>query len=480
VTRPDGRDVHHGVRFGCAERLTSVTLTSPRVTRHPDMHDRAATAPVREGSFMHLASRLTLPRLDSARRLLVLGVSLLLAAALLPALPGGSAQAARARAIAVPAAFFGMHDTDPTSWPQAAVGSVRLWDTGVTWKDIETSAGVYDWTRLDAQVAAARAHRAEITLVLGQTPLFHVAGTARQSCALAPSAFCSRLATGSANAPREAAWTAYVSAVAARYAGQIRNLQVWNEANVVGYWNGGAAAMARLTYLTRVAVGARMRILAPAMVARSGGVFFATYWKQKVAGRSMNSLVDAVSLSLYPSATGRPEDAMTLLAASRRVLKRAKVTKPVWNTEVNYGLSAGGVGSRPRAIGVDRQAAYVARTYLLNAANRVQRTFWYSWDVTPIANTHLTTNGVVAKPGRAYGVVRSWLVGHRLQGCAKARTGTYTCAIAGKGRVYWNPARTVTVRVARNVSSRTSLYGVKARLKGGSALKVDYRPVLVR
>ena len=45
------------------------------------------------------------------------------------------------------------------------------------------------------------------------------------------------------------------------------------------------------------------------------------------------------------------------------------MTKPVWNTEVNYGLSAGGVGARPRAIGIDRQAAYVVRTYLLNAAN---------------------------------------------------------------------------------------------------------------
>ena len=77
-------------------------------------------------------------------------------------------------------------------------------------------------------------------------------------------------------------------------------------------------------------------------------------------------------------------------------------------------------------------------------------------------------------------MVRGWLVGHRLQGCTRAGSGTYTCTIAGKGRVYWNPTRTVTVRVARNVSSRTSLYGVKARLRGGSALKVDYRPVLVR
>jgi hypothetical protein len=95
--------------------------------------------------------------------------------------------------------------------------------------------------------------------------------------------------------------------------------------------------------------------------------------------------------------------------------------------------------------------------------------------------------GVPTLAGRAYALTQSWVAGARLQGCARvtrgALRGTYTCTFgAGKSvrRVYWNPTRRVTVRVAKSATTRTTLYGVTARQKGGSALKVDYRPVLVR
>ena len=32
----------------------------------------------------------------------------------------------------------------------------------------------------------------------------------------------------------------------------------------------------------------------------------------------------------------------------------------------------------------------MARTYLLDAASGVKRTFWYSWDLRGVANTDLT------------------------------------------------------------------------------------------
>ena len=37
---------------------------------------------------------------------------------------------------------------------------------------------------------------------------------------------------------------------------------------------------------------------------------------------------------------------MTLLAAVRTMLKQAGVTKPIWNTEINYGLLGGGTAKR--------------------------------------------------------------------------------------------------------------------------------------
>ncbi len=44
---------------------------------------------------------------------------------------------------------------------------------GVTWREIETSPGVYDWGLLDSYVRAAQQHHAEVTLVLAMTPSFY-------------------------------------------------------------------------------------------------------------------------------------------------------------------------------------------------------------------------------------------------------------------------------------------------------------------
>jgi len=43
----------------------------------------------------------------------------------------------------------------------------------------------------------------------------------------------------------------------------------------------------------------------------------------------------------------------------------------IWNTEVNYGLTGLPVSPTP----TKQQVANVARTYLLNAANRVERVY---------------------------------------------------------------------------------------------------------
>ena len=70
--------------------------------------------------------------------------------------------------------FFGIHDAlDLESYGRLDFGSIRLWDAGVTWRDIETSPGVYDWSRLDTLVRAAQAHHTEVTLVLAMTPSFY-------------------------------------------------------------------------------------------------------------------------------------------------------------------------------------------------------------------------------------------------------------------------------------------------------------------
>ncbi len=174
---------------------------------------------------------------------------------------------------------------------------------------------------------------------------------------------------------------------------------------------------------------------------------------------------------------------MTQLQLTKKILAKYGVNKQIWNSEVNYGVfgATGGVALLSNA----RQAANVGRTYVLNAANGVKRVHWYAWDLQGIANTRMTyaDRHTVSPAGRAFGVVRSWMVDARMEGCSRNSAGTYTCTITykyGKKRVYWNPSRTVYVRTASSATWKQGLDGVRSTINGGKLLRVSYSPIVVR
>ena len=73
----------------------------------------------------------------------------------------------------IPAAAFGQHVAGISAGAPADVElrSVRLWDTGTRWDQIETAPDQYTWDTLDAAVDNARAGGAtDVLYVLGSTP----------------------------------------------------------------------------------------------------------------------------------------------------------------------------------------------------------------------------------------------------------------------------------------------------------------------
>jgi hypothetical protein len=405
------------------------------------------------------------------RRLLAVGAAIGLGLTLLPATPASAATAP------IPASFFGMHDSSPVTWPTSPIGSIRLWDSGVTWRQIETAPGVFDFSRLDSQIDAARAHGARVLLVLGQTPRFHSTKPGlRGSYGL-----------GAASMPTQTSWTNYVAKVVRRYKGRGIDYQVWNEANVQGYWRGTPRQMATLTKLASRVINnndASAKVIAPALATRltSQRAYVRDFYALRTGGKKVSAYVDAVALNLYPLPSETPEASMKLLAAGKTLLHRAGVKKPIWNTEINYGLLGGGTA---KDISRAKEAAYVGRTFVLNAANGVKRTFWYAWDLQKLANTQLTyANGSSLAPaGRAYTVVRGWLLGSRIQGCPRDSRGTYTCTMTYSGgvkRIYWNPSRKVTVHAVKSARAWAGILGAEHVISGGEALGVGKSPIMVR
>lgn len=60
--------------------------------------------------------------------------------------------------------------SDLNDWPSSGVTHVRIWDIGVSWREIHHGVDVYDWSRLDQVVAQAQSIGAKITYVIGATP----------------------------------------------------------------------------------------------------------------------------------------------------------------------------------------------------------------------------------------------------------------------------------------------------------------------
>ena len=156
---------------------------------------------------------------------------------------------------------------------------------------------------------AARAHGATVLLVLGQTPGFHSTrpGT--------PGTY----GPGAASMPTETSWKSYVYAVVRHFKGRGVDYQVWNEANVAGYWQGTPKQMATLTRLASTIVNrndSSAKVVSPAMAVRlsSQRSWLRTFYAQKTGGKKVAAYVDVVSLNLYPLASQKPEASMTLLA----------------------------------------------------------------------------------------------------------------------------------------------------------------------
>ena len=388
--------------------------------------------------------------------------------------------------------LFGMHDGtgSTSSLDQVDAGAIRLWDVGVRWREIERKRGKYHWAKLDQLVANAQAAHAEVTMVVGATPRFYSKDMWKLPAKHIP------------------AYKHFVRALMKRYKSfhgtrGIAAYQVWNEANIATFWTGSVGMMARLTKAMHDVgnrVDKRALVIAPSMVTRLDYQLkgLSEYYHQRVGGKAVWRYVDAVALSLYPlpkygRRTGVPEDSMKQLKVVRGLLHRAGVpaSKPIWNTEINYGLQSGKDGGKPAdPISNARQAANVMRTYLLNGANGVKRVFWYRYDwSSTMANTRLTDTDDVSRltpAGRAYLLAQEWMhgtltgtKGHRP--CARDRHGTYHCVVkdsTGRRHIYWNPFRSAKVRLPRGVHDLQGVLGATTPVKPGSTLKVGYKPVM--
>ena len=262
-------------------------------------------------------------------------------------------------------------------------GMHRLWDLGVTWKDLNPASGIFVWTALDAQVNKVEASGAKPLLVLGMTP---------QWAAANPNAGDPRWGAGTASPPRDINdWRSYVTAVVDRYGSRIAAYELWNEANLLTFWTGTPEEMADLTAAAYPIIKAKQPtaiVLLPSVTLRLRASM------RKFVGPFLGALstrgypFDGFAIHSYPAGNLGPQDRVNdIVYWQSTVVNQVGADSPVlsrltFDTEVNYGVA--GPGTTPGHAYSDAEgASLIKQTFLDSASLGIDATFWYLYTAAP-------------------------------------------------------------------------------------------------
>jgi len=373
--------------------------------------------------------------------------------------------------VPVTGTLFGNHPIVGT--PEYA-GTVRLWDVSTSWNQIERRQGQFSWGALDREVAKAEAAGQQVLLVLGGTP---------EWAAVGPAPGAEFAGTGSSMPMADPkAFEDYVRAVVRRYGGRISAYQIWNEANIPQFWRGTPELMADLTARANAIIKAEVPgaiVVAASTGSRWVKGFTEFYPEYLTALRGYNWPIDAFSVHLYPLPDGTPRERSFLLGMMKTALRIAQAPPlPIWETEINYGITNPGTGDAARTIPNAEIPAYVARTYLDSLRYGIARSYWYAWTPEYRLLGIQMWNGYVAT--QAYARVREWVVGSTFNGCSTAGV-VVQCNFDRAGRpfyvAYTDDGSAASVALPTGMTVYQGMDGVT--IAAGPQVTISGTPVLI-
>jgi len=331
----------------------------------------------------------------------------------------------------VPSSITGLHvaGVQDGAWPDDNVpfGSLRLWDAGTNWSQVEAVRGVYNWRPLDTALKVADSNGiTDVLLVLGSTPTWNASRT-RPGDYPVP---------GAASPPRSmAAWDAFVSAVVNRYAGRISAYQIWNEASLAMFWNGTPEKLADMTKRAYDIIKKKdpdALVVAASTTVRLSPAFDRFFPRYLAALGALGWPIDVYAAHLYPASTETPDErAAFIVSVTEKLAAAGAPDLPVWDTELNYGLAGPGPTNPRQTIEGAEARDWVVQTSFDSLHLGIVRTYWYIWTPAPYAllGMQLTDDSGAVKGLR---IVQQWAVGSTWQGCTDDGSVT-SCSLEKNG-----------------------------------------------
>lgn len=412
----------------------------------------------------------------------------------------------------IPLTFFGLHiDYVNSPWPNISFGAQRFWDSDTSWAQINTAAGVFDWTTTDGRIATALANHVDILFDLARTPPWaQCAGTNKACSTGAGDSACTFNNAGQGGPGQcfppadlnidgtgtDQHYIDWVTALATRYQGQIKYYEIWNEPTAPHMWQGATPQLVRMTQdarciiigtgcsplstYTQKAIDPSAKITTPAYVTDTG-INVATGMSDFLNAGG-GQYVDVISYHGYVQWPQWPETTVTDAAALQNVLAAAnQQQKPLFSSE-------GGFGAKVTITDPDQESAWIARFEMLMQSIGVARSYWYAWDgaTTPF---WLETTGTQIG-GTTYNEMTKWLVGATLSSPCTAVGTVWQCGYTRPGGykalAVWDTSQTCNAGVCTTSSFTVptgyyyslDLNDVKTQITG-STCQIGSKPVLL-
>lgn len=271
----------------------------------------------------------------------------------------------------------GMGFNNLENWPTSGLDRVRIWDIGVTWRDIHLNVDVYDWSRLDTVVNQIQSIGAVPIYVIGATPQW-LAKYPDQCC------YAEWLGPGSNSMPYDIdEFNKFVWNLSTRYAGRIASYEIWNEPQLADflypYEDSETNALATMTsraYSTIKSCDPSALVLSASVLPRasSGGMSKASKYLTSLQSKGWN--VDGFTSHIYPEVGEGAETWQSMLVETKNALASySPPTSMLWVTETNYNLLG-------PVIPEGDAGALINSTYAYAGVEGVSEIYWYGWDTT--------------------------------------------------------------------------------------------------
>ena len=370
----------------------------------------------------------------------------------------------------VPATLFGMNSSGQNTGAKA----LRLWDAGVSWRQLQPTNGPVNWAPLDAIVDRARANGyRDLLYVFGSTPAWAASRTSPKEV----------YGPGSSSYPaNDAYYLDYARQVAQRYKGRINSYQIWNEADLPDFYSGSPEALGNLTaktYKLIKSIDRSAKVAAAGLVPRPGRFANGTF-----EYRYLNTLrkhrwpTDAFVISMYPERQ-KTQLRLTYSNVARNALRKLKApSKQLWESEANFATSNG------QPFNNSAQMRLVARTYIDSMTYGFSRVYWYSWTQqwAPLGIRLTGPDRVTPTPAAtAYSTVTNWMAGRSWQGC-NTKGGVTRCGMKGGGNatIMFTNSGSRRVAAPKGTNAICGLSNSCTPLKAKKRFKVTSTPVLLK